>query len=290
MKISIIIVTYNSIDLIIDCLNSIFKYNDIGNSLEVIIADNASDDQDNMFDLVRREFVNHKIKLYNTGENGGYGKGNNFGIAHAKADLIIIMNPDVRFVSPIFNRIIEEFKDPELGMAGLEFVDGSSPYYFKPEHNTLLRSMFMHYYIKRRKYNSKLMYMSGSLLIFNRSIFIAAGKYDENIFMYYEEPDITNRILNIGKKVKWLKGIMVLHLAHGRRFNENLTNINNNSFEYYCNKYGIDSQKHYRINKRILQLKIVASKIIRNNQKTELFTKTVANLNRRLKSLSTSSK
>lgn len=290
MKISIVIVTYNSINLIKDCLYSIFKYNDIGNDLEVIIADNASDDQTNMFNLIKREFGNQQIKLYNTGENGGYGKGNNFGIDHAKAEIVVIMNPDVRFVAPIFKRIIDEFKDPELGMAGLEFIDGSSPYYFKPEYNTLLRSLFMHFYIKRRKYDSKRMYMSGSLMIFKRRTFIAAGKYDENIFMYYEEPDITNRILKVGKKVKWLKGVMVLHLAHGRKFNEKLTNINNNSFEYYCNKYGIDSFKHYRIDIRILQLKIVVSKLLRDNNKTELFSKTIASLNRRLKLLNTYSK
>lgn len=285
MKISIVIVTYNSINLIKDCLNSIFKYNDIGDNLEVIIADNAGDDQINMFNLVKSEFGNQKIKLYNTGENGGYGKGNNFGIARTDSDIVIIMNPDVRFISPIFKRIIEEFKDPELGMAGLEFIDGSSPYYFKPEHSTLLRSIFMHVYIKRRKYDPKRMYMSGSLMIFNRSTFIEAGKYDENIFMYYEEPDITNRILNIGKKVKWLKDVMVLHLAHGRKFNEKLANINSNSFEYYCKKYGINAYKHYCINKRILQLKIVISKLVRANQRTELFTKTLTCLNQRLKLL-----
>lgn len=283
MKISIVIVTYNSVNLIRDCLNSIFKFNDIGNELEVIIADNASKDQANLFNIVKREFENYQVRLFDTGVNGGYGKGNNYGISKTNAKIVIVMNPDVRLICPIFKEILKEFEDPSLGMAGLEFIDGSSPYYFKPEHDSFFHSLFMHFYIRRRSYNSRKMYMSGSLMIFDRNSFIEAGQYDENIFMYYEEPDITNRIQRNGKKVKWLKDIMVKHLAHGRKFNQKLTDINYESFEYYCKKYGIDASQHYRINKRILQLKIVASKILRDSQRAELFSKTLARLKQRLK-------
>ena len=45
-KISIVIVTYNSDNHISDCLESIFKYNDIGDALEIIIVDNMSKNTD----------------------------------------------------------------------------------------------------------------------------------------------------------------------------------------------------------------------------------------------------
>lgn len=262
VKLSIIIVTYNSLRLIHDCVESIFEYNDIDNSLDVIIADNASDDQDEMFSLVRKEFGDKPIKLFDTGVNGGYGKGNNYGIKQTDADVVIVMNPDVRFVAPVFKDILKEFENPNLGMAGVDFIDGSSPYYFKPEHSTFYRSIMIHAYILKRKYNPDAMYMSGSLLIFDRKTFIEAGMYDENIFMYYEEPDITNRILKLGKEVKWLKNIMVHHLAHGRKYNQKLTDIRYDSFEYYCNKYGIDAIRQYRGNVKVLKLQILAAKIV----------------------------
>lgn len=284
-KVSIIIVTYNSLRLIQDCIKSIFDNNDIGDNLDVIVVDNASGDQKELFEMIKKEFDNHAITLLDSGENGGYGKGNNFGIARTNSDIIIVMNPDVRFVSPVFKQLCEEFKDNNIGMAGVNFVDGSCPYYFKPEHGNLLRSLFIHHYLKKQYYNSQTMYMSGSLLVFDRSSFIKAGMFDENIFMYYEEPDITNRILKEGKEVKWLKDISVLHLAHGRKYNETLAKIKVQSYEYYCCKYGISALAGYKRSKATLAIKKIISFILRDMERYDVFNKTLITVNTRIKLL-----
>lgn len=283
-KITIIIVTYNSLRLINDCLDSIFTNNDIGEGLEVMVIDNASADQKELFDQVRMHFGD-RVNLFDSGENGGYGKGNNYGIAKTTSDIIIVMNPDVRFIAPVFKRICKEFENPNLGMAGVSFVDGSSPYYFKPEHGSFVHSLFIHYYLKRKVYDSEKMYMSGSLLIFKRSAFIDAGRFDENIFMYYEEPDITNRILKSGKQVKWLEDIMVLHLAHGRKYNPKLAAIQNQSFEYYCNKYGVSAKKRYISTSMVLKIKKVAAWLKRDNDRYEVFDHSLKDIKQRIKVL-----
>ena len=251
-KISIIIVTYNSLRLIGDCLNSIFEHNDIGDMLNVIVVDNASPDQKELFFYIQENYKDKAVTVYDAGENGGYGKGNNFGMAKTDAEIVVVMNPDVRFIYPVFKQILKEFENQNLGMAGVDFIDGSLPYYFKPEYKTFYRSFYIHQYIRRRKYDSQKMFMSGSLLIFDRKSFIDAGCYDENIFMYYEEADITNRIQRTGKEVVWLKDMMVEHLAHGRKYNQKLIDIGYDSYEYYCRKYGISAKKGYLINKGIL--------------------------------------
>ncbi len=284
-KVAIIIVTYNSKNLIYDCLNSIFENNDIDDRLEVIVADNASADQSETFDLINKEFGGKNVRCFDTGENAGYGKGNNFGISHTDADILIVMNPDVRFVHPVFNIIINEFSNPNLGMAGVEFIDGSNPYFFKPEAYTLYRCLFIHRYIKKRRYDVNKMYMSGSLLIFDREAFIEAGRFDENIFMYFEEADITNRMLSIGKDIKWLKGIFVQHLAHGRKFNQRLIDVGYDALEYYCDKYGINAKRIYIINKWIFRIKIILATIVRDNGRLDIFEKTLASLNKHLKLL-----
>lgn len=276
--ISVIIVTYNSLRLIYDCVESIFEYNDIDDLLDVVIADNASDDQEEMFSLIREKFGDKPVKLFNTDENGGYGKGNNYGIRHTDADIVIVMNPDVRFIAPVFKDILKEFENPNLGMAGVDFIDGSLPYYFKPEYNSFWKELLIHGYVRKRKYDPKRMYMSGSLLIFDRKTFIEAGMYDEKIFMYYEEPDITNRILKLGKNVKWLKNINVRHLAHGRKFNQRLKDVWYDSLEYYCNKYGISVKKYYQEYMWVLRLKIIVSKLTGLKDHQELFQKTLNSL------------
>ena len=101
-KISIIIVTYNSELHIYDCLDSIFKYNDIGDDLEIIIVDNMSNNVDQMFTSIKEKYAS-TVKLVKNHINGGYGQGNNVGIRLAKSDIIMIMNPDVRLLQPVFN-------------------------------------------------------------------------------------------------------------------------------------------------------------------------------------------
>jgi GT2 family glycosyltransferase len=89
--VSIIIVTYDSQDDIVDCINSVLNqdYQDI----EVIIVDNNSKDE--TVDIIRQEFgSNSKIRLIVNPENTGYAGGNNLGFHHANGEMIVILNPD----------------------------------------------------------------------------------------------------------------------------------------------------------------------------------------------------
>ena len=116
-QLSIIIVTYNSEHDIYDCLASIRKYQDLpSEELEIIIVDNNSRDTDGMFARLREFYGNDIILVKNT-HNGGYGQGNNVGIRMATAPVILIMNPDVRLIMPIFKTAAEAFqKDNQLTM------------------------------------------------------------------------------------------------------------------------------------------------------------------------------
>lgn len=266
IKLSIIIVTYNSKKLIIDCLDSIYAHNDIGEELEVIVVDNDSPEQEEMFSLIRERFKDN-VALLNSKRNGGYGYGNNLGITHSNADIVIVMNPDVRLVKPIFKGIVDKFSDLRLGLLGVNFVDGSCPYYFKRGCATLFRSLFLHYYIWRGKYNPNEMYMSGSFLAFKKEAFQKAGCFDEKIFMYSEEADITNRLLQSGYTVTWCKDIKVLHLAHGRSFNPYLNQVRMESGRYYEQKYNIDSERVYRTTRRAYRIIIFIARLLGKNDK-----------------------
>ena len=264
-KISIIIVTYNSSRHIFDCLESLFKHNNIGDDLEVIVVDNNSEEQKSMFSKVCNLYGN-RVKLKGSGKNGGYGFGNNIGIRMATSDVVIVMDPDVRFVEPILNEISLLFDNNKaLRLAGVSFVDGSAPFYYKPECENLWQSLFMHQIHRLAKYSPQKMYMSGSFLAFNKNAFEKAGKFDEAIFMYYEEADITNRILSTGYQVEWHPEIKVHHIAHGRSFNEKLENIRLDSFEYYCHKYNVSAKKVYEGSAKLLGIKILVSWLVRDN-------------------------
>lgn len=270
-QLSIIIVTYNSERLIFDCLDSIYEYNDIGDELEIIIVDNCSDNVDIMFSKIKLQYQN-KVVLIKSPVNGGYGHGNNQGAKVATSPRLIVMNPDVRLVDPVFSKIIDKFNsNKNIGMMGVRFVDGSNLLYFKPEYSTLFRLVFGRQLLKIGFYKIKQVFFSGSFLIFDRSSFVKAGLFDEKIFMFHEEADISNRLLSIGKETLIAKDLSVLHLAHGRKVNYNLLRIGSESRYYYFKKYQADIDKYYRNLVIIYKVKYWIAILLKNKLKSEEF-------------------
>lgn len=270
-KLSIIIVTYNSSKHIYDCLDSLFKYNNIGEELEVIVVDNASTEQSVMFKNISERYGDAVI-LRDSGKNGGYGFGNNIGILQSTSNLIIVMNPDVRIVKPIFGQILNQMKDETVGMLGVSFVDGSLPFYIKPEYVNYWNQLIHPLLVKLKMYNERRMYMSGSFLVFRKDSFLKAGMFDEKIFMYTEEPDITNRIQKLQYHAVWCPEIQVKHLAHGRAFNIKTEDMTCESLKYYFNKYDANLINNIRVKIRILRLKRFVARLF-DKMKYDLFDK-----------------
>lgn len=273
-KLSVIIVTYNSSKHIYDCLDALYKFNDIDEDLEIIIVDNDSQEQSAMFEGVK-SIYGESVLLINSGKNGGYGYGNNIGINQSNSELVLVMNPDIRLVKPVFKQILTIFENNEIGMIGVDFVDGSCPFYFKREYSSVKNLLLHKNYISKGKYDSEKMYLSGSFLVFRKESFWKAGGFDENIFMYSEEADITNRILAIGKKVIWCPEIQVLHLPHSHNYNEFLNNVRLQSGLYYEKKYDIDSHRYYLATLRILRLKKILAAMTLKKEKFLLFKKQI---------------
>lgn len=222
-KLSVIIVTYNSEKDIYDCLNSIYSHCDIPvDELEVIVVDNNSKEADIMFETIRKEHGNNVVLIKNS-KNGGYGQGNNVGIKHASAPIILIMNPDVRLTSASFQTVLDHFeKDSNLSMYGMKQLldDGSVSM------NTFNCSNLMNGYLgtlltglcnRRDIYIPRWMYFSGSCFYIRKSMFEAIGLFDESIFMYGEENDIHHRMkTKFGAHFFYNKNIKYQHLTMER--------------------------------------------------------------------------
>ena len=95
MKIlSIIIVTFNNFIVVKECIESIFKYNDINELLEVIVVDNST--QISITQDIKELWPN--VKCIKNSKNGGFGKGNNIGEKIACGENIAFINPDTEFI------------------------------------------------------------------------------------------------------------------------------------------------------------------------------------------------
>ena len=94
---TVVVVTFNTPrKVILDCLNSISK------NVNILIVENSESFINK--DLVLSKFSN--VSVVCTGQNLGYGKGNNFGINHVKTDYVLILNPDVICDEKFFTNII----------------------------------------------------------------------------------------------------------------------------------------------------------------------------------------
>lgn len=258
MKLSIIIVTYNSQPLIKDCIDSIMKFSDLPLSeFEIIVVDNSEAEEGARMKNYLSELYPDLIDFYKN-ENYGYGHGNNVGIRAAKGEIIAVMNPDVRLLEPLFLKALQHFTDSSVGSVGFNQVNDQTNYSFfiKPEKFIpVISSLFTKVYNKLNVFNADSYYLAGAFVFFNRKDFIQIGLYDESIFMYYEEPDVAHRLSLIGKKTVFDKSKSYQHLIEVKdSYNKKLIDIGSDSIRIYFTKHQFNLKDHIR--KRLFEHKI----------------------------------
>lgn len=259
MKLSIIIVTFNSMRLIKDCIDSIYKYNDLSDfQLEIIVVDNSSEEEGAVIKKFLEDHYDDKIVFFKN-QNLGYGHGNNIGVKAAKGDIIAIMNPDVLVTQPVFSRVVRSFsKDPKLALlGGKQYGRKDISFYIRPEKEIHFITLFLMILFNRLNiFNAKYMFPSGAFLFIRKRAFEAIGLFDEKIFLYCEEPDITERFKKEGYTIRYDKNIPYKHLIDDRNdisnysFNEALI-----STEYYFNKFSYNFE--FFIKQKIVSYKLM---------------------------------
>lgn len=271
MKITIIIVAYINYTDLQRTLDSISSYNDIGNSLEVIVVDNSPEGMK----------VNSKIKINNwsfrynyiSSENRGFGSGNNLGAQIAKGDILGFINPDIIFISPIFKRILEEFNDfSNTVMIGCRLLKENGKY------NSSFKYDFGYgFTIKQMnkivnflgEFNESKMYIEGADIFIRKETFFKAGMFDEQFFMYYEEADLIRRVKEKTKgNIKFLRDVKMIHLENGSTpVSDEMTKIELESCVKFARKYGLNPYKKIRADLNYLKLKYYVFKILKIENK-----------------------
>ena len=275
IRLSIIIVNYNSKELINNCLTSINKFNDIGDSLEIIIVDNSEkmDDYNWLSNNVRNITDLKCTVLKNV--NNGFGGGNNLGAKHATGDVLLFLNPDTIMVEPIFNYVINVLDNYlDIGVLGVQLVDSdgrkNSSYGLRMPLG-MIRTLFCRILIKANVFIQSIMYTSGADLFIRKNDFFTIGMFDENIFMYCEEADICNRLNMINKKIYFEKTKHIVHLEGKTQDSDLYTTYlkQMESRKYYCQKYSIDFVKFVKKEKRYCTLKRLFFEMLNNSTREQ---------------------
>lgn len=269
MKISVIIVAYRNGKILKDSLNSLHQYNDLGSDLEVIVVDNSPEGEQ-VLSTVRDSFF--PDVRYIPADNRGFGAGNNIGAEVSFGEILCFMNPDIIYIEPVFNKVYRKFQeDMNLMLAGGKLLQadlsGGFSFYYDFSSTLWLRTMDK-FRNKKDQFIPEKMYTSGANLFVRREAFFAAGMFDENIFMYYEEMDLIRRIRKTVPRAKnaYFSDIRMIHLE--RRSTPKGIESFRRSIEssiYYGNKYGLDVRKKIRFEHFYLRLKRNAGKMLRKN-------------------------
>ena len=114
--VSIIVVSYNNLDLTKACIESIYRYSQYPN-FEVIIIDNASHgDTPRYLSEISENHANMRI-IFNE-NNMGFASANNQGIKIANGDYIILLNNDTIVTPGWVSRLLRHLEDKRVGMIG----------------------------------------------------------------------------------------------------------------------------------------------------------------------------
>lgn len=251
-KVVLVTVTYKAnLTEVAQCLKSIDFYNDIGSELKIVVVDNSPPTESIPIEF-QKNFPD--VSFVFAPENKGFGYSNNIGASLFDSDYLLFFNNDTELVQPVFTKLIAEMEaDSSVGCIGIKQECGNPSFFRRPE-------AFVPYWrmkkdIKNDRYNNREYFMPGAFMFFRTACFFEIGKFDENIFMYYEEPDICNRVQAYNYKVNYNKALTFNHKTGSRHsFSKQTYQVMLTSYFYYMKKYKYDTLVFRDLKSQILMM------------------------------------
>lgn len=223
-SVSLIVVSYNTSDLLRKCLQSVYA-NPPSGELEVFAVDNAS--RDDSVEMVRNEFP--QVRLIANELNMGFAAANNQAYAEAKGDYVVLLNPDALLLSDSLDRAVSFMEEhPNCALCGGKIVnpDGTlepsarrfdTPFYKFLRLSGLIEKIPG---LKDNDYSDfahdtplKVDWVPGTFTCYRRSVLDELGFFDERFYLYSEELDLCLRVNRAGLDVYFIPDAAVTHIG-----------------------------------------------------------------------------
>ena len=225
MKLQIILVNYNTTELLVKCLETL-KAQVIPGDYRIVVVDNNS--PDGGAERLRREYQH--INLIENSTNGGYAHAVNRAIREFNSDYILLLNPDIEVKPGAISAMLDFMtKHQDAGIVGGKLLnpDGTLQYSCRTFYTLpviLLRRTFLGKLFPKSKrlarhlmtdwdHNSvrEVDWMLGACLMIRRSALREVGLMDERFFLYFEDVDWCYRMKKGGWKVYYLPEALMVH-------------------------------------------------------------------------------
>lgn len=233
MDVSIIIVNYNTRELVQNCIDSIIEKTN-GVEYEIIVVDNNSHDDS-------KEYLekDSRITYIYSNVNLGFGRANNKGLEIIQGRNILLLNPDTLLLNNAV-KILSDYLDQHLhvGCCGGNLYDAE----LNPVHSYSMmlpsvlwelnllfankiekirwgkNAQFNHTHIPR-----KVGYICGADMMLRHNVLKQIGAFSEHFFMYYEDTELSYRIKQSGYEILSIPEAKIQHLVGksmgGKNFN-----------------------------------------------------------------------
>ncbi len=203
-KLTFIITTFNSAEVIDACLNKINFSN-----YEVIVVDNNSSDKTT--EIVSKKYPS--VTLIRNNKNYGYGRANNIGLRATKTPYALILNPDAFIFEEDLEKVIAMMdKNPEIAIGAPLLLN-----FYPLDENDRLQEIAVvnDNLIKDFGDFKTVKYIIGACEILRMEFFNKIGFFDEKIFLYYEDDEICHRTILNNKICAIRVDAIAYHIGQG---------------------------------------------------------------------------
>lgn len=227
MELSVIIVSYNTRQLLDDCLQSLEQAVAPDGGLEIIVVDNASGDGSPQ--MVQRKYPH--VQLVSSPTNRGFSAANNMGTAVSTGRYLLFLNSDTRISSQSLIQPLHYLQThPTAGAITVQLVyptgqrDPDNHRGFPTPWNALCHfsglnrlfprnPRFNGYFQSYLDFNQThpVEVIAGSFMMMPRPLFEQLGGWDETYFFYGEDIDLCYRIHQSGHHIIYYPHVEVIH-------------------------------------------------------------------------------
>lgn len=253
MDVSIILVNYKTEQLLLAAIESVIEKSQ-GFLYEIIVVDNHSDDDSGR--IIAQKSWPVQITYISLDDNLGFGRANNEGIRIATGRYVFLLNTDTLLINNAIKTMVD-YMDGHLsvGICGGNLYDQQ----MRPVHSfARMPSIFDEICElslgiipkitegKNRGFNhtgrpKRVGYITGADMMIRRTALDAAGWFDPDFFMYYEEVELTGRIIKLGYQIVSVPQARIIHYeSQSSGSNENKIRMRMQSRRIYFDKvYGV---------------------------------------------------
>ncbi len=247
---SIIIVSFNTVDLLKQCVESLEKHL-LGklNFITVVVDNNSHDGSREWL----QSFQENKswVQAILLDDNVGFARANNIGIHRTSGKNVLLLNSDTYLLDDSLCRAVEHLdKNPKLFGCGCMLLDKDKrpdiSYGFFPSLPLLTKEILTNRFNQLRAVIpsesdgiTAIDFPCGAFFLLKKDLYDLLGGLDETFFMYFEETDLAKRARKKGYSIEYFSGTKIVHLRGGSSGSDGgpLTTIFYQSWNYYFKKH-----------------------------------------------------